>query len=200
MEAWKISGSVYLAQNGIHQPYIAEISPYQYGSMSKRGKTQYDAKRREEWNIAGRGKRAWGEQVMEAYDAGKFTLDDPEVHPDAKSHVRAIQAARMEHDFQKRFAAASRLNRFTYETDVRVGDRVYCLIGGFYTTVTKVNRKSVRIESRFKGNNVIDGYTYNDADYTIDKCGLQWLHYNELQHAVRNGDRFVPVREGEAAQ
>lgn len=44
--AWLVSASKFLADRGVHEPWIAEVSGHQLAAMSKRGRAAYEEKRR----------------------------------------------------------------------------------------------------------------------------------------------------------
>jgi hypothetical protein len=143
-EPWKYTASQYQAVLGVHQPYIAEISPMQYAHLSNRGKAQYDAKRSREWDASAVCKRQWATAIVAAFDAGTFTLDDPQLSRDAKDAVIWASIERKKAERAARLEEAERANIIRDFSMLKPGDRVWSLIGGHYLTVTKVNTKSVR--------------------------------------------------------
>jgi hypothetical protein len=89
MKAWQCSRSQWLAHLGVHEPHIAEISPMQMGQMSARQRTTYDKRRAAQWATYSDAKVEWARQVIAAYEAFEFDLDDADLAPEARTEVEA---------------------------------------------------------------------------------------------------------------
>lgn len=172
---WEISASMYQARMGVHQPWICEISPYQYGSMSKRGKAQYDAKRSQEWAASGAVKQGWHRKVIVAYEAGEVTLDTPGLHSEAKSAIIHEQIRRREVETERRYKEALKQNRITGPGEIKKGDTVFDVICGKYGEVVKVNKKTARVWIDF---------AWGGRDVKVDIRLLQWKHPNDIRAEI----------------
>lgn len=172
---WEMSASMYQARMGVHQPWICEISPYQYGAMSKRGKAHYDAKRSQEWAASGAVKQGWRGKVIAAHDAGEFTLDTPGLHSEAKSAVIHEQIRRREVETERRYKEALKRNRITGPDEIKKGDTVFDVICGKYGEVVKVNKKTARVWIDF---------AWGGRDVKVDIRLLQWKHPNDIRAEV----------------
>jgi preprotein translocase subunit YajC len=144
-----VGASAYQAVLGVHAPWIAEISPMQYAAMSKAAKAAYDKKRAGEWVASAAVKDQWRAAVLQAYAAGKFRREDPDVHPDADMVVFAAQRQAAQDAAAQQAQARGRENAITRADQVKVGDRVWVLMSGTYETVTRVSQKSVSVTGRF---------------------------------------------------
>jgi len=150
---WELNPSMYLSQQNIHEPWIAEIAIPQYQSLSKRGKAQYDQKRHREWDASAKGKAEWQDFVWDAYLKGKFDLNTPNVSRETKSVIILNEAKKKEaeisaertkiyHNFLRETN-----NNFSRFDQLKPGDRVWNRFSRGYYKVIKVNPKSVRIET-----------------------------------------------------
>jgi hypothetical protein len=170
---WTMSASAYLAAIGVHEPWIAEISPWQYSTMSKAGKARYDKQRREEWVASGEAKGQWLSLCMAAYDAGTITLDSPDLHEEAKDRIKGQLLKRRKEQAEAQHQERLRQNRITSLDDVNVGDRVFDIMVRGYGRITRKYKTSVHLELERP---IYEGRT------TI-KSGLgqfQWLAYNDV--------------------
>lgn len=177
---WTTDASRYQSALGVKQPWIAEISPVQYGRMSARAKKAYDAKRAAEWEASGVAKERWRKEVLRAFDLGQFRLDDDDVTEDAREAVRLGQR-RVAEAAEKSALALARTANQVLPGELEVGDRVYDLMRGKYGTVSKVFKKSARVD-------------YGDGASTTGIGGLQWHSYNDLLEVVKRGDPVKPAR------
>jgi hypothetical protein len=182
---WQQTASEYQAMMGVHQPYIAEISPWQYSTLGKQAQARYDATRRQEWSASFAIKRTWLRLIVEAFERGDFALTDEGVTSETKTAIFHYQRDREEADYSQRLSIAGRSNRFAATTCVRVGDRIYSPLGGGYVIVTKVNRKTLCFATR-----------HGDMRVPITAC--QWLSSDDLIAAVRNDAPIGPQREESA--
>lgn len=158
-----MTASQYQAAKGVHQPWAMEISPVQYARMGKSAKRAYDAKRAAEWDASAECKRQYEREVLAAFDAGAFSLSDPTVLQDAARVVRRALADREIARVEAEREQALEDNMLVI-ADLAVGMRVYCLVGGRYADVVKVNRKSAIV--RFDGGReykVRDGFVTRRA-------------------------------------
>lgn len=172
---WTITPSRYLFLLGVHEPWIAEISPMQYAHMGKQQKAAYDAKRSKEWAESGKAKDQWRNLVLKAFADGRFTLEDPETTREARDVVThgqiAAKMAAQKADADKRNAELERGNAITSADQVKAGDRVFVVLSASYGDVIKVSKKSVLVSGRFGPMKV----TLSDRAPT-----LQWKSYDDL--------------------
>jgi hypothetical protein len=136
---WEMSASQWLAHNKIHEPWIAEISPYQYAKLSQRAKKEYDAKRNKEWGASSKSKDNWVKKVYAAYKAGEFKLGDKGVHPD----VAIVLNREKEGEKQKSFEEAVKDNRIDDLSSVNIGDRVFHVIYRKYGKINKIGKNQL---------------------------------------------------------
>jgi hypothetical protein len=171
-KVWTIGVQAWQALEGVHQPWICEISPMQFAHMSKRAKAQYEEKRHREWQASSDCKTRYREAVVAAFDRGEFTLETPDVHPDASERVFWALRDRREAAEKFKKLAALNANEIASVDELNVGDRVYSIIYGRYVEVVKINRKSVRVRDEA-------GDTY-----PMDVRTLQRRSYNDCVQAV----------------
>jgi hypothetical protein len=169
---WTMSPSAYLAIMGVKEPHIMEISPVQLARMSKRARREYDAKRHKEWNASGEAKQKWRQGVIDAYEAGKVSLDDPKLHPEAKSAILGHRVDQKKKSKEELKEAARKANQINGPEDLKVGDRVFTIMGNHYGTVTKVSKKSIRMD--------IEGFPNSKAFFGA----LQKLSHRDLEAKV----------------
>lgn len=175
---WRMSRDGWQAKQGVHRPWICEISPMQYAHLSKRGKAEYDAKRAREWQASADCAQAYSDACFAAYQADLRVLNDPEIHPDAKSAIFYAVKRQEEQAQRARFDALQRENTIASTAEVEIGDRVYWLLGSRYVTITKKSKVSLR-------------GTDERGEYKVAVRACQWLHYGELQEAAREGKTTV---------
>jgi hypothetical protein len=150
---WELNPSMYLSQQNIHEPWIAEIAPTQYARMSKRAKAEYDQKRHREWEASAKGKSEWKAGVWQAFKEGKFNLNTPNISKETKDIIILKEAERKQSE--KSFETQKIYNDWTHKTNVhfqsfeelKPGDRVWNRFNRGYYKVIKVNPKSVRMET-----------------------------------------------------
>lgn len=171
--AWKTTPSMYLAAHGIHEPWIAEISPAQYAGLSKRGKAAYDEKREAEWEASARGKRAWLEEVIEAVRSGEYdAATASDAARDAVAHVRRVEEKeRAERARQERYAA----NRAVTLDALSVGARVFDVMGGHYAVIVKKNRSTVRLRAE-----AVEGHMAG-REWNAPPSRLWFRSYNDVE-------------------
>lgn len=199
---WEMSASQWLTHKKIHEPWIAEISPYQYAKLSDRAKRQYDEKRNKEWGEANKGKEEWAKKVYEAYKAGKFKLGDKNVHSD----VSIVLSRENENIKKESFDDAVKNNHIKDLSSIKVGDKVFHVIYRRYGIVTKVGKKSIGL--KFEDNTtvkakagLIDHYSYNDLqekygikkslEYTMEKANLRGGKYKQRIAKPGGGYRYI---------
>jgi hypothetical protein len=165
---WELNPSMYLSQQNIHEPWIAEIAPTQYARLSKRAKAEYDQKRHREWEASAKGKAEWKDKVLRAYLNNEFEKDNPRISEATKDIIREREAyeKRMEEigiytDWLKKIGG--NIVRFN---QLKPGDRVWNVFSKGYYKVIKVNPKSVRMESE-------DLYKSDDLDKPFGKGELR---------------------------
>jgi hypothetical protein len=170
---WQQSRDAFQAAAGVKRPYIAEISNMQYSGLSKRGKVAYDAKRSEEWQASADCANDYAAQCFAAYLADPSILEHSALARDARDAIRLGRQRADEAIAKAKLDATSATNAIAID-DVKVGDRVFSILGG-YGRVTKKNRLSLglRLESGF------------ETKAPILACA--WLHYRELVLASAAG-------------
>ncbi len=203
---WTVTAEQYQAAIGVHQPWIAEISPMQMGLMSKRAKAQYQAKRAAEWSASGEAKNEWARAVMEAFNAARWTEDDAEATEDARLEVLRARMKAQADAFEKAFERASADNRVK-ANGLSVGSRVFSILSGRYGEVVKVSQKSARV--RFPPEQppahinlparMIEDRRKREIEGSLEQiANLQWLSFNDLQEkvAVELGGAMVVAADG----
>jgi len=150
---WELNPSMYLSQQNIHEPWIAEIAPTQYARLSKRAKAEYDQKRHREWDASAKGKSEWKGGVWQAFKEGKFDLNTPNVSRETKDIIILMEAKRKEAEISAErtkiyhnFLRDTNTN-FSRFDQLKPGDRVWNSMSPAYYKVIKVNPKSVRVET-----------------------------------------------------
>lgn len=145
--AWKLSASQYCTQQGVKEPWIAEISPMQLGLMSVRARMLYDAKRRAEWAESGACKEEWRQKVVEASMSGVFDWRNPpaDLHPEARSAAIAAHIATQKANREEAWRAFSDAQRIRTPSDVAPGERVYDIGFSGYVRVLKPLTKGIRV-------------------------------------------------------
>lgn len=179
---WEMDSSAYLTSLGVHVPWIAEISPWQYAHLSKRQQERYDVKRAAEWDAAARARQEWRRLIEEAYERGEITKDTPGLHPEARDVIIFYKQEKEKRAKEKAMEEAVKENRIKSIGELEIGDEVYDLMLGRYVKVVKKFKTSVRVITR-------DG-----KEFTVPVMELQWKHYNELKEAVEKGLPFKPTR------
>jgi DNA adenine methylase len=150
---WELNPSMYLSQQNIHEPWIAEIAPTQYARLSKRAKAEYDQKRHREWEASAKGKVEWKDFVWDAYKKGKFDLNTQNVSRETKDIIilkeRERKQAKESFETQKIYTDWTRKTNvhFSRFDQLKPGDRVWDRFSRGYYKVIKVNPKSVRMET-----------------------------------------------------
>lgn len=180
-QAWTMSASAYLSKIGVHEPWIAEISPAQYAGMSKRAKAQYDKKRAAEWQASADAKAEWQRLILEAYHAGTITLETPGLHPDAKNAITGGLVKEREAATKQALAEATERNNITSVDDVKVGDTVWNLMLRRYGIVFKIFKRSVRLQFA----EVLPGRKPTN-EVTSNVGELQWQSYDDMKASVES--------------
>ena len=142
---WEMGRSEWMAKKNIHEPYIAEISPYQYQKMSQRQKAAYDKKRNAEWEASAQGKEQWASEVYQAYKDGKFKLDDPKLTQDAKEAITRKNLEEKRTAEKQSVEDLERRNNINNFSQLKVGDKVWHVLFRKYMTVKRINRNSVSL-------------------------------------------------------
>jgi hypothetical protein len=144
-EPWMYTASGFLAAVGVHEPWIAEISPMQMGLMSKRAKKAYQEKRDKEWDVSSKAKQEWARSVVVAHKAGKFDKNTPGVSQEALEAVRIEKVRRREKKTKQTVEQARKANQITDLSQVKVGMKIHHVaMGG--GEVVKVSKKSLRMK------------------------------------------------------
>jgi len=166
---WEITPRMYQAAQGVHAPWIAEISPMQMSMMSARAKAQWQKKRSAEWQASADVKDEWAKLTRQAFAAQLFDIHDPGVSQEARSAVLQGRIAA-----KKAAAAASEAQVRSWAHDmagIKPGDVVWRAMYASYGTVARVNRLSVRFT---------DGGTQK-------KGALAWASHNDIKAAAAQG-------------
>lgn len=180
-EPWKYTASGYLAATGVHEPWIAEISPMQMGLMGKQAKRRYQAKRAKEWDASAKAKQEWADAVLAAYEAGEFDEDTPGVNPAALEAVRLEGERRRKSEFAQTVKEARAKNNIRDLSQVKIGMKIYHIAMGC-GEVVKVNKKSLRMKL--------------DSGMGVAKVYpgmLTWLSIRNFEEQVKAGAHIGPV-------
>lgn len=170
---WRLNASQWMIIKSVKQPWIAEISPFQYARMSDNKKKAYDKKRNKEWKDAAKAKDDWAEAVYQAHQDGEFDLSDSDVSRDAVEAVKMRGQTKDREEKEKAFKKAQEENRIKDTSELKVGDRVYSVMFRGYTDVIKVGKKSVRITAPRMPKGMLQ-----------KPLALQWLSYDDLEKKV----------------
>ncbi len=168
MKPWQMSASEYQIMLGVHEPWIAEISPWQYASMSKRQQKAYEKKRLAEWTASAEAKKLWRDKVIAAFDAGEINLDMLGLHPDAREAIRLELVFRAAEVEERSKQNALDVNRIASIDEVEVGDQVWSIMYRHYGTITRKFRVCVRM--------LLD----NGFPCTEPIRALQWQSYDDV--------------------
>ena len=191
-EPWFLTRSAYQTKLGVHQPYIAEISPAQYGMLPKSQKREYDAKRRREYEASSKVYTQWVNAIMKGYKEGKFDRNDPLVPSEVKMLISGENTRLEKEHARELHAKAHAENQIRSVSDVDIGDTVFTLIGGRYGKVIKKFTNSVRITP-------ID-WTVTDYRGNLEKTQhakwdvrtLQWLSYSDMEAKLHADHPEIP--------
>jgi len=139
---WLLNTTQWMIANGVHDPWIAEISPAQFGTFSDKQRARYQSKRSEQWQAATACKVAFSDALVSAYRAGLFTLE--EATKDARERVEHILRTEAE-AAAKETARQARENAFLFDlSGLKQGDEVYDRTN-CRGTVVKVFRRSATV-------------------------------------------------------
>lgn len=143
-EPWKFSASQYQVAKGVHQPHIAEISPMQFAHLSKRGKVQYEAKRRQEFQASADIKSEWRDKVEKAYGDGKINKDTPGLSKEARSVLIHSDIRRKKEGVKAAEKAADEAATIRSTSEIQKGEEldhpIYKRV-----RVVRVSPKSIRV-------------------------------------------------------
>ena len=179
---WTVTDRQYLAAIGVHQPWIAEISPMQIGLMSDRERKRYQEKRGAEWDAAAKAKAEWRAKVYAAYQAGEFTLKDPDILDAVKDAVAGVQVAAKKQTAEQANEQAQTEAVIKSPADVEVGDRIFDLMSGQYAVVLKKFKTSVRVKGE------------RGSEYTRPAGQFLWGSYDDVKAKAAAGEPIRPVR------
>lgn len=184
-KVWEMDAQRYQYLMGVHQPWIAEISPAQYAGISKRARREYDKKRSAEWQASYDIKQEWYEKVTQAYVLGKFKLEDPGVSDAVKTAVWRYETDLKEEREKVAQEQARKENQIISVDELVIGDRVHSIMYREYGVVIKKFKKSVRI--RWEKPLYTDGI----QETTNDVGQLWWWSYNDMVERVKQS---LPIR------
>lgn len=175
--AWKMSASQYCTQQGVKEPWIAEISPMQLGLMSVRARVVYDAKRAAEWAASGACKEEWRQKVVEASVSGVFDWRNPpaDLHPEARSAAIAAHVAAQAVSREAAFLAFKDAHRIHSPSDVAPGERIWDIGFSGYVRVLKSFAKGIRVTMERDGVEV--------RTYTADARRFQRMSHDDAKAA-----------------
>jgi len=185
-QPWQMDALQYQLSIGVEQPWIAEISPWQMGRMSERQKKQYFDKRDKEWQASADAKTQWRDLVFQAYQEGKFTLESPNLHPEAKRAIQFKQDEILEAEKKKALEKAHQENQLTSVAQVEIGDRVWNLMIRKYGEVIKKFQKSIRVKWEVP----LELRGKVEIEYTGNIGEFQRLAYDDVAKAL---ETQVPV-------
>jgi len=174
--AWKMGADAYQARKGVHQPWIAEISPMQYANMGKAAKARYDEKRRGEWDASGAAKGEWAKEVLDAHHRGEISHDTPGLHPEAKDVIRSAKMEAQKQQAATSLGEAQKQNGSAAE-EAKVGDKIHHVIYG-PATVAKVNKNTLGLTIERNRQPVA---------ITGQRAHAQWMSSDDLHKAVAAG-------------
>ena len=186
-KVWQMDERRYQSLMGVHQPWIAEISPAQYAGMSGRAQREYSKRRDAEWQASYDIKQEWYEKVTQAYVLGKFKLEDPGVSEAAKTAVWRYERDLKEEREKVAHDQAVKENRIISVLDLEIGDRVHCIMYREYGTVIKKFKKSIRVRWE-------KPLTGGATETTLEAGYFQWWDYNDMVERVKQGLPIRPVR------
>lgn len=182
-QVWTMNASQYQLLKGVHQPWIAEISPMQYAYLSKRGKSAYDAKRTREWDASTECKQDYANEVIEAFKSGSFALSDPDASEDAKRVIYNHMRDSAENARSAALQSALKENRILSASELAIGDRVFHLMYGRYVTVTKLLKVSARVKDA------------SNKEFLVKAGMLQFWQYNDVNDRSDKGLPIRPIRQ-----
>ena len=165
---WEFTPSQYQFVHGVHEPWIAEISPWQHASLGKRAQKEYDDKRSGEWAASAAIKGEWRMKVITAWDEGKISESDHHLSDEAKSVIFRERRAREEAAEKERKAKADTARIIRDIKEVKAGDIIDTVLYGKGLVVLKVNRKSLLVGSKH-GDRGIKVYVNDDGP-----IGARW--------------------------
>lgn len=142
-QPWEMNAQQYQGAAGVHEPWIMEISPYQYGALSGRQKRVYDAKREREWQASADIKSEWRDKIHEAWKNGDITKDTPGLSDEAKTQIFKFERDKTEVAAKEAIRQAYEARIIRNPSDVAVGDKIDSPIYGKNLEVIKVNPKSI---------------------------------------------------------
>jgi hypothetical protein len=184
---WLYTALQYQYAKDIHQPWIAEISPMQYGLMSKRQREQYLKERAKQWDAAARAKQEWGDKVWMAYQNGEFSLKDvPETSSknwfeiSVRDLITAREEAQRKAGEDQLIDKAREENQIKDVSQIEIGDRIYHPIFKRYGIVEKKFKNSIRVLDE------------NGDIYKVDARVAQWRSYDDMREAALNGEAMRP--------
>lgn len=175
--AWELSASQYCTQQGVKEPWIAEISPMQLGLMPKRARAQYDAKRSAEWAASAECKAEWRRKVVEASLAGVFDWRNPptDLHPEARTAAITAHVASQKAHREEAWSAYREAQRIRTPGDVAVGDRIWDIAFSGYVRVLKPFAKGIRVALEREGERA--------KPYTADARRFERMSHNDAKEA-----------------
>ncbi len=182
-KVWEMSASQYQYLEGVHAPWIFEISPSQYAMMGKQQKRAYDKKRSKEWEASAQVKQEWRDKVVEAYINGEITLDTPDLHSEAQDAIWYYKIKVKKEREKKLWEDASQENKIRSLEEIQPGDKVLDIIYNGYAEVIKIFKKSIRIKLERSGD-----------VYSVPLFRLQWLRYDDLKQRYEDGKPIRPDR------
>jgi len=146
--AWQMSRAEWHHRHGVHIPWIAEISPYQYSTLSNRARQRYDAKRDAEWQAVEASALRWRAAIEAAWQAGEVAWQTEGVSPDARDVLFALDQAARAAAARQEQADRRAANQIRDTSGLAVGDRLWATVYNQDVTVERVNRTSVGVRFR----------------------------------------------------
>ena len=143
-KAWAVSLYQYQAARDATPPGIfLDCSPSQYAGMSKRGQRAYMARQEAARDKAAQAFQNWKTDILAAFCSGVITQETPGLHPEAVEII-TLHLRDQERQRQEEFEAG--MIEWNHWPVIEVGNQVWDVLYRQYVTITKVNKKTVRVE------------------------------------------------------
>lgn len=142
---WQTNRTAWQHAQGVRRPAIfGDISPMQYGLMSKRAQARHDAERRAAWQASVDCGAEYERLCVEAYDADPSILTSPDLDRDAREAIRCEMSRRRDAEAARQRAERHAESLIHSTAEVAVGDRVWWVMRRECLTVTRVLKAAVR--------------------------------------------------------
>ena len=176
---WLMTSDAYLRQMGIHDLWIAEISPMQYALLPKRQKHEYDLKRARDWDIVSKARITWANEVYTAFKAQEFALSDPGISGEVKNVVFRRGKFDREEVADDAYKLAQKDNEIK-RGQLKVGDVVFSRVVNHYGAVTKLSTASAWLSKAVD----YSWPTYLAAGVKAPFSTMYWVDPRELKDKI----------------